>query len=159
MTNVCLPTHCGGPVYGASIPGPIWRDTMVEALRGVKASGFHRPPAHFFRKGSGEDHVRMPDLRGLKPDAAIARLRALHMDYRISSSEVHSRYPEGTVAETDPSPGASIDPGESGMTVVLTLSKGPERNHDDRPSPFDGDGPSFPELPFPRLPFGAPFLR
>ena len=158
MTNVCLPTHCGGPVYGASIPGPIWRDTMAEALRGVKATGFSRPPSHFFRKGSGEDHVRMPDLRGLKPEEAIRRLKAMNMDHRISSAEIHSRYPKGTIAETSPGPGTSIDPGDSGITVVLTVSKGEERQDD---PPFgDGgdDNPFGPDLPFPRTPFTEPFF-
>ncbi|MEO3782525.1 penicillin-binding protein [Actinocorallia sp. B10E7] len=155
MTNVCLPTHCGGPVYGATIPGPIWRDTMVEALRGVEATGFRRPPSYFFRKGSGEDKVRMPDLRGLKPDEAIDKLRAMNMDYRISSSKEHSdRYPEGTVASTDPAPGASIDPGDS-TTVVLTLSEGPEPH--EGPPPHE-EGPFTPELPFQMTPFQVPFL-
>lgn len=158
MTNVCLPTHCGGPVYGASIPGPIWQDTMSEALRGVKATGFRRPPSEFFRKGSGEDRVRMPDLRGLKPEAAIDRLRAMGMEYRVSSSEKHSEYPEGTVASTDPAPGASIDPGDSDTTVVLTISKGPEPHEAEPPPHDDDDGPFLPELPFQRTPFQVPFL-
>ncbi len=151
MTNVCLPTHCGGPVYGATIPGPIWQDTMVAALKGVKATGFHRPPSHFFRKGSGEDSVRMPDLRGLKPEQAIERLSAMGLEYRISGGSVHSdRYPKGTVAETDPGPGSSLDPGDGGLIVVLTLSDGPE-HHEGPPGgdgPFDGGNPFLPEPPF-----------
>ncbi|WP_123661737.1 transglycosylase domain-containing protein [Actinocorallia herbida] len=139
MTNTCLPTHCGGPVYGATIPGPIWQDTMAEALSGVEAGRFQRPPSFFFRKGSGEDEVKMPDLRGMSLDAAMQKLGAMGLDFKVGSHEYSDKYDEDQIVATDPSPGALIDPGDSGLTVVLTVSKGK-------------DPTALPELPDPGWP-------
>ncbi|MFC6878213.1 transglycosylase domain-containing protein [Actinomadura yumaensis] len=55
MESLCMDGRCYGAVFGATIPAPIWRDTMLAALSGVPGSAFHRPPAHYFSLGSGED--------------------------------------------------------------------------------------------------------
>ncbi|WP_460301920.1 transglycosylase domain-containing protein [Actinocorallia aurea] len=145
MTNTCLPTHCGGPVYGATIPGPIWQDTMSEALRGVDAGRFVRPTSFFFRKGSGEDEVRMPDLRGMSLDAAMQRLGRMGIDFKVGSHEYSDKYDEDKIIATDPSAGALIDPGDSGLTVVLTVSKGKD----------PAAGPEWPEPTDPGWPEGT----
>ncbi|GAA3200487.1 transglycosylase domain-containing protein [Actinocorallia longicatena] len=144
MRNVCLPTFCGGTVYGASIPGPIWQDTMEAALRGTPESYFRRPPSEFFSKGSGEDSVKMPDLRGMKVDEAIRRLSALRIEFRVNPVRVFDdEYKDGEVADTDPRPGESIDPGDTDLLVTLTVSKGRDPAHGDdhgQPPP-PGDTP------------------
>ncbi|WP_308066803.1 transglycosylase domain-containing protein [Microtetraspora sp. AC03309] len=43
-----------GAVFGATIPGPIWKDTMLSALRGVKATSFH--PINTSRFGGCGSH-------------------------------------------------------------------------------------------------------
>jgi membrane peptidoglycan carboxypeptidase len=141
MTNVCLPEFCGGTVFGASIPGPIWQESMYGALKGVPEHDFHRPPSEYFDKGSGEDNVKMPDLRGLSREAAISKLRGMGVEYRENSVEVYSdKYKEGQVADTSPAPGSPIDPGDTTLIVTLTFSKGKDPAHTDPTTP-DPDNP------------------
>ncbi|GII79708.1 carboxypeptidase [Sphaerisporangium rufum] len=40
LNNIVIGGQRYGSVFGASIPGPIWRDTMIAALRGVPATEF-----------------------------------------------------------------------------------------------------------------------
>ncbi|HEU5161387.1 MAG TPA: penicillin-binding protein [Streptosporangiaceae bacterium] len=144
MDSLCMDGRCYGPVYGAVIPGPIWRDTMIAALRDVPAHGFARPPSQYFRKGSGEDSERVPDVRGLSVSAAMSKLRDAGLDAEVSPETVPSdRYRAGTVAMTSPEPGAEVDAGSS---VTLYLSSG-------RPEPPE---PPFTEPPFTEPPFDPP---
>jgi hypothetical protein len=141
MDNVRLPSF-QGTMFGASVPGPIWQDTMRAALKGKPEHDFHRPPGYFFSKGSGEDSVKMPDLRGLKLEDAIAKIRAAGMEYRISPERIFSdKYKDGEVADTNPGPGASIDPGDEDLIVTLTVSKGKDPKDKGK---GDGNGPFFP---------------
>ncbi|WP_229811360.1 transglycosylase domain-containing protein [Streptosporangium pseudovulgare] len=41
LTGVTIGGQYYGSVVGASIPGPIWKDTMLAALKGVPATSFH----------------------------------------------------------------------------------------------------------------------
>ncbi|WP_406312306.1 penicillin-binding protein [Streptosporangium sp. NBC_01639] len=41
LTGVTIGGTYYGIVAGASLPGPIWKDTMMAALKGVKATSFH----------------------------------------------------------------------------------------------------------------------
>ncbi|MFC5751946.1 penicillin-binding protein [Actinomadura rugatobispora] len=120
MTGLCMDGRCYGSVFGATIPAPIWQDSMTGALAGRPASSFNRPPSHYFSKGSGEDRVKLPDVRGMKVDEAVAKLRAAGFRARIGGSVESDEYPEGTVAEMSPEPG-QVEPGG---TVTLRPSKG-----------------------------------
>lgn len=138
MSSLCMDGRCYGPVYGAVIPGPIWHDTMMGALRGVPADGFMRPPAEYFSKGSGEDAERVPDVRGLPVSEALSKLRDAGFEARVAPGRVPSdQYKSGTVAMTDPAPNAKADP-DSTVTVYVSNGK-PE--HPRRP------GPTFPPPP------------
>ncbi|WP_329519551.1 transglycosylase domain-containing protein [Spirillospora sp. NBC_01491] len=67
MTSLCMDGRCYGAVFGATIPAPIWQDTMRAALAGDPAARFHRPPVRFFSKGSGEEPPKRPkDAKGRK---------------------------------------------------------------------------------------------
>src|SRR5690606_25161400 len=110
MSNLCMDGRCYGPVFGSTIPAPIWRDSMVGALAGRAASAFHRPPARYFSRGSGEDRVRVPDVRGMRLLAAIARLRAAGFVVEVEEA-VDSAEPRGRVAEIVPGPGTAHEPG------------------------------------------------
>ncbi|WP_227022946.1 penicillin-binding protein [Actinomadura rubrobrunea] len=125
MTDLCMNGRCYGAVYGATIPAPIWRDTMVGALAGRPASSFVRPPARFFSRGSGELD-RAPDVRGMRLGAALARLRETGFRARLGSAVASDVYPPGTVA--------SMSTGPDG-TVILRVSRG-------------GDGPRRDSWPF-----------
>jgi membrane peptidoglycan carboxypeptidase len=136
MDSLCMNGTCYGPVYGAVIPGPIWHDTMIGALRGKAAHGFYRPSSEYFRKGSGEDSERVPDVRGLSPSAAMSKLRDLGFEVRIAPKRVPSdRYRAGTVAGTTPGPGSKVDP-DSTVTIYISNGK-PKKGR--RPPPPPGD--------------------
>lgn len=130
MDSLCMNGTCYGAVFGATIPAPIWQDTMTEALRGVRVRSFHPPAGQFFSKGSGEEMEKVPDVRGLKPFAALAKLREAGFKGRLASRDLPSdRYPAGTVAKMVPGPDMSVEPGD---TITLYLSSGKGRESDDR---------------------------
>ncbi|SEG46556.1 Membrane carboxypeptidase (penicillin-binding protein) [Thermomonospora echinospora] len=143
MTSLCMDGRCYGSVFGATIPAPIWRDSMIGALAGREAGSFHRPPSRYFSRGSGEDLVTLPDVRGLKLSAAIARLRSAGFRVNVGGG-VESEYPKGTVADMSPAPGARTEPG-----TYVTLYPSDGRPEPDPTEPPDDD----PEDPFPDLPF------
>jgi membrane peptidoglycan carboxypeptidase len=140
LRNVCLGGRCYGAVYGADIPAPIWHDTMLGALAGVPPHDFHAPPGEYFRQGSGEDRVRVPDVRGMTPSAATARLSAAGFQVHLGPREPSATFPKGTVIRTDPAAGSSVDPG---TTVTLFISKGIEG-----PPPRPTPSPTFPSPTF-----------
>ncbi|WP_049560652.1 transglycosylase domain-containing protein [Nonomuraea sp. SBT364] len=41
LNGVTIGGRYYGAVFGASVPGPIWKDTMMAALKGTKATAFH----------------------------------------------------------------------------------------------------------------------
>ncbi|MBA9003570.1 MULTISPECIES: penicillin-binding protein [Thermomonospora] len=151
MSSLCMDGRCYGPVFGATIPAPIWHDSMIGALSGRAASAFHRPPSRYFSRGSGEDRIRVPDVRGMRLSAAIARLRAAGFTVDVGD-EVDSTVPEGRVAEIEPGPGTAHEPG---TTVTIRPSSGrpeedvPEDAFPDEPrDPFPfPDGPEDPPIP------------
>ncbi|MGH3376716.1 MAG: penicillin-binding protein [Actinoallomurus sp.] len=120
LTNVCLGGRCYGQVFGADIPAPIWRETMLGALRDVPAHAFHNPPSEYYREGSGEDRVKVPDVVGLSASEARSKLTAA--GFSVSTGKgVSSFYPKGTVVRTSPGGGSRAEPGS---TVTIYLSKG-----------------------------------
>jgi membrane peptidoglycan carboxypeptidase len=141
MNDLCMNGNCYGAVFGATIPAPIWHDTMEAALSGTPGHGFHAPPRHYFSKGSGEDNVRIPDVRGLSPAAAVHALTSAGFKVQIAITGPYSdKYPKGTVAVTSPGPGAPTAPG---TTVTLSISKGkdPKSKSPKPKSPGPGQSP------------------
>ncbi|GAA4224894.1 transglycosylase domain-containing protein [Actinomadura meridiana] len=137
MDGLCMDGRCYGAVFGATIPAPIWRQSMLGALSDTAPTSFRRPPSHFFSKGSGEDKVKLPDVRGMKPDEAVKKLREAGFEVKIDKPVESREYKKGTVAEMDPKPGEA-EPEEK---VTLRVSKGP--------GPDDGGGGQSPIPPFP----------
>jgi membrane peptidoglycan carboxypeptidase len=107
-------------VYGATIPGPIWADTMRGALRDRPAADFVRPPSEYFRKGSGADQEEVPDVRGMSPSEAADTLREAGFDTQLAPDRVPSdRYRAGTVAMTSPEPGSTAEP-DTVVTIYIS---------------------------------------
>ncbi|MEU5880200.1 penicillin-binding protein [Spirillospora sp. NPDC047279] len=157
MDSLCMNGTCYGAVFGATIPAPIWQDSMAGALAGRSATPFHQPPSRYFSKGSGEDKINIPDVRGMKLSAAISRLRAAGFRADVGRQVESDRYEKGTVAEMEPGPG-SAEPGE---TVTLRVSKGkPDIPDFPEPTPGPGDPPlptpGFPTPGFPTPGFPRP---
>jgi membrane peptidoglycan carboxypeptidase len=138
-------------VFGATIPGPIWRDSMAGALRGRPAHDFVRPPSEYFRKGSGEEAEKLPDVRGMRPSAAEDRLRDAGFDVQIAPGRVPSdQYREGTVAMTSPAPGSTVAP-ESVVTILVSSGRSgqPEPPGGGPPTRFPPPPRTLPPPPFP----------
>jgi membrane peptidoglycan carboxypeptidase len=153
LKNVCLAGRCYGAVFGADIPAPIWRQTMLGALSDTPAHDFHSPPSEYYREGSGEDRVQVPDVTGLDPSEARSQLEAAGFGVKTGPS-VSSPYPKNTVARTSPGAGSRVDPG---TTVTIYLSRGQPRIPPPFPPPGGGGGggggggPTFPPPTFPPI--------
>ncbi len=147
LRNVCLGGRCFGEVFGADIPAPIWRQTMLGALSGTPATDFHSPPGEYFREGSGEDRVKVPDVLGMSPSDAKAALTDAGFTVHVGKSIDSDTYVKDTVARTTPDGGSKADPGSK---VTIYVSKGPSAF----PPPFPPPGE-----PPPRRPKPPPFPR
>ncbi|MFC4050299.1 penicillin-binding protein [Actinomadura syzygii] len=140
MDGLCMDGRCYGSVFGATIPAPIWQQSMLGALSGTGPGSFHRPPSEYFSKGTGEDKVKLPDVRGLKLREAVAKLREAGLKVQVRQPVESREYPKGTVAEMSPDPG-SVEPGD---TVELRVSKGPGPGGDGQPPVPPTFPPTFP---------------
>ncbi|PSK90258.1 membrane peptidoglycan carboxypeptidase [Murinocardiopsis flavida] len=106
-------------VYGADIPGPIWRATMSEASAGLPASDFtdgvHNGGAGDDRKngpaGRRGDGAAIPDVLGRPKDDAVRALKDAGYTVRVSPRTVRSPGGAGTVAAVNPNPGSTLPKG------------------------------------------------
>jgi membrane peptidoglycan carboxypeptidase len=116
-------------VYGATIPAPIWRQSMVDALSGKPVVDFSKPIDRF----GDVTETKVPDVKGLTLAIAKVELEAAGFAVDVSPRPVRSNLPKGTVAYTSPNGGEQTDEGGT-VTVFLSNGKG---------GPFSGDGPPF----------------
>jgi membrane peptidoglycan carboxypeptidase len=80
LNNITIGGRYYGSVFGASIPGPIWRDTFLAALKGTKPRDFHPiNTARFGGCGSGCAPVRTD-----RDDDGPDRLRDIESDDDVS---------------------------------------------------------------------------
>ncbi|QXJ26804.1 transglycosylase domain-containing protein [Actinomadura graeca] len=150
MENLCMDGRCYGAVFGATIPAPIWQQSMSGALSETSAGSFHRPPDHFFSRGSGEDRVRVPDVRGMRLREAVVRLRGAGFKVRLGPPVKSDRYKKGTVAETSPAAG-SAEPGDT-ITLRPSSGPGPRGPRDPRGGGGGEQVPVPPDFPSPTTP-------
>ena len=109
-----------GNVCGGCLPGPIWRQTMTEALAGTPASTFASAPSAVVNGAPKQ----MPSVTGMSVNAAKAALRAAGFVPVVAKHRVFVNYaPAGTVAYTSPGRGASA---YQGQTVTVYVSGGPQ---------------------------------
>jgi membrane peptidoglycan carboxypeptidase len=155
MDDLCMDGTCYGQVFGATIPAPIWHDTMVDALDGRPAHDFHAPPGSYFSLGSGEEQTGVPDVRGMRVADAVRALRAAGFHPAVDPTPVASdQYPRGTVADTNPGAGSSAQPG---TTVTIYVSMGFNRPPVGPPPPSPvPTGPPTPGPPGPPPTFPPP---
>jgi len=108
-----------GAVYGRTVAGPIWQETMTALHKGLPVRGFLSPGTAAL---SGLTPP-VPDVRGLSRDAAITAL--LRAGYRVGIEQVtappDSALPRGQVVAQAPVPGDRVP---YGSTVTLTLTDG-----------------------------------
>jgi len=109
-------------VYGATIPAPIWAQSMRGALAGEPAPDFTAPVGDF------GDLTDVPDVRGRPIHEAMDILRRAGFNPEVVSRPIASNRPPGTVANTSPGPRQEAEPGAK---VMIYVSNG--RDRDDRP--------------------------
>jgi membrane peptidoglycan carboxypeptidase len=110
-------------VYGANV-GPIWQQSMEDALRGTPPSSFHTPVGDF------GDLTRVPDVTGLPVNVALERMDAAGFAAQVSPRLVDSDERTGTVAYTSPSGGVETD---QSTTVMIFVSNGSRSEQRGRP--------------------------
>jgi membrane peptidoglycan carboxypeptidase len=103
-------------VFGATIAGPIWRDTMQAALVGVPV----QPLPLGDRKYLYGQTTSVPDVSGLSAGDARATLQQDGFQSVVGST-VDSVLPAGTVAYTSPPAGSAA---AHGTVIVIHLSNG-----------------------------------
>jgi membrane peptidoglycan carboxypeptidase len=126
-----------GEVFGATIAGPIWHDTLQAALRGVPVVALPRADPTYV---SGIT-TAVPDVSGMQVSDATATLKQAGFQVVVSPFTVPSLLPQGTVARTSPGGGSGAPPGS---TVTIYISNGrppppspssPPASHSPQPSP------------------------
>jgi membrane peptidoglycan carboxypeptidase len=126
-------------VCGGCLPGPIWRQTMLGALKGVPVGQFVAPPSSVILGNA----INVPSVTGLSVSDAQTVLEAVGLRVALSHQQAQSlSAPAGTVALTVPGTGARIYPGQ---IVTLVLSSGPPPPATPDPFPTESTPPPSPE--------------
>ena len=127
MANVTINGRYYREIFGATLPGPIWKLTMLGALEGVSGTAF---PGLDPRSVAGLP-VEVPRLFGKTAAEAQALLAEVGLVAAINPEQVRSTAAKDTVAYTRPGNGANV---ESGSTVEIRISNGvPPRRLRPRP--------------------------
>ncbi len=136
LRNINLGGRYYGVVYGATIPGPIWQETMRGAHEGLKVEQLPSAPSKFGSTAPpappspdpdeedaspASDEGGVPDVVGLSEEDAVSILEAAGYAVNVSSTRIRSAETEGTVAAVNPDPGTRLP---DGATVNVFLSNG-----------------------------------
>ncbi|WP_159944335.1 MULTISPECIES: penicillin-binding protein [unclassified Nocardiopsis] len=135
LRNITLGGRPYGVVYGATIPGPIWQETMRGAHEGVEVEQLASAPSRFGSTSMprppqrendedaspASDDGGVPNVIGLSEAAAVNALEAAGYTVNVSGTRVRSTEPEGAVAAVNPDPGTRLP---EGATVNVFLSRG-----------------------------------
>lgn len=97
-------------VFGADIAGPIWRETMNVASEGMKKVDFGQN-----RGGAAPsaNQVTVPDVSGLTPDDAIAKLKDAGLTGSVTRYVTNTDTTPGLVAYTRPAAGTQVSKGDA----------------------------------------------
>src|SRR5690606_99208 len=136
LRNITLAGRYYSVVYGATIPGPIWRDTMVEAVKKLDAKSFARSPARFGSTSEPAPPRRedddtdanpaahrggVPNVVGMSQGEAVAAIESAGYRANVSDLRLPSDQPEGAVAVVEPGAGSRLP---EGSVVNVFLSRG-----------------------------------
>jgi membrane peptidoglycan carboxypeptidase len=106
-------------VYGATIPAPIWAQSMRNALKGIPVVDFTKPTDRF----GDVTESAVPDVQGMPVSIAQTVLEQAGFKVRISPRPVRSDQAVGTVARTSPDAGSTA---MEGAQVTIFISQGPK---------------------------------
>jgi membrane peptidoglycan carboxypeptidase len=102
-------------VFGATIAGPIWRDTFEAALKDVPVLPLPKPDPKFVHGLL----IPVPDVSGLSVATAKAALTQAGFQVVVNPKQVGSDLPAGTVARTSPTGQAP-----PGSVITIFVSNG-----------------------------------
>ncbi|MEU3210968.1 penicillin-binding protein [Nocardiopsis alba] len=140
LRNVTIGSRHFPVVYGATIPGPIWQETMRGAHEGLETRRLASAPGSFGStsepRSSDEDDDGdeeaspasddggVPNVIGMSETAAVAQLEDAGYSVNVSGTTLRSSEPSGSVAAINPDPGRRLP---KGATVIVFLSDGSGR--------------------------------
>ena len=140
LRNVTIGSRHFPVVYGATIPGPIWQETMRGAHEGLETRRLASAPGSFGStsepRSSDEDDDGdeeaspasddggVPNVIGMSESAAVAQLEDAGYSVNVSGTTLRSSEPSGSVAAINPDPGRRLP---EGATVIVFLSDGTGR--------------------------------
>jgi len=136
LRNVTIGGQFYSRVFGATIPAPIWQQSMQGALAGTPVVDF--APAN--SKYSLGSTAAVPRVAGLSPPAAEAALTSAGFTPQLSAPAVAGTTPAVTVARTDPPAGAVVPVGST-VTIFVSNGRAPKAPP---PSPSPSATPSAP---------------
>ncbi len=117
-------------VFGATVPAPIWHDTMVAASAGLPVVDFPQPDQAYV---NGRP-VTVPDVAGLSVATATSVLQQSGLSVTVAPGTVGSYVAAGAVASTDPGAGAAVAPGST-VTIHVSSGQPPPPQAQPTPSP------------------------
>ncbi|MDQ1683397.1 MAG: hypothetical protein QOC82_134 [Frankiaceae bacterium] len=132
LNHLLIGGHRYSPVFGATIAGPIWRDTFEAALKGVPVLPLPKPDPKFVHGLT----VPIPSVEGLSVADAKAALEQAGFQVVIDPKQVDSDLPAGTVARTSPTGQAA-----QGSIVTIFVSNGHPPKPTPSPSPSQSPAP------------------
>lgn len=117
LVNVTAYGSTIGTAYGASIAGPIWRESMIGSHQNLPAVPFGATGQVGF---PADGKQRVPNTVGLELDAAVRTLADAGFAITVDSSTGGDRrYGPGTVTAQSIPAGSAI-PGEPTITLILS---------------------------------------
>jgi membrane peptidoglycan carboxypeptidase len=103
--------------FGGLLAGPIWQSVMKSGMKGLPVEEFAAPDPSVI---AGLPTL-VPDVRGLQPADAIARIQAAGLTPKVAEYRVSSYQPENAVVFSSPGSGRRV---ASGATITISLSDG-----------------------------------
>ncbi|WP_460747612.1 penicillin-binding protein [Nocardiopsis oceani] len=160
LRNVTIGDRHYPVVYGATIPGPIWQETMRGAHEGLDTEQLASAPSQFgstSQPSGGDDDDDddaspasddggVPNVVGMSESDAVSALEEAGYSVSVSGTSVRSSESEGSVAAVNPDPGSRLP---DGATVNVFLSEGGGQDNADS-SPPEGWHPAQPAGPIGR---------
>lgn len=127
LRDVTLDGKHYNQVYGSTIPGPIWRDTMEKATEDLPEKDFPSAPDKF-QSAAADNQASptsnqggVPDVVGQSEEDAVTALEESGFEANVSGTRISSPEEEGSVAAVNPDPGTGLP---DGATVNVFLSDG-----------------------------------
>lgn len=142
MTNITIGGRFYPVVYGATLPAPIWQESMNAALAGQPVQQFPAPDPSFYQGGNGG--IAIPRVAGQTVTAAINSLDSLGFSVSVGPGEVDSSQPQGTVAGTNPPAGTAVAPGST-VTILISNGQPPPAPASPSPAPPPAKSPGPPQ--------------